>query len=114
MHYAPGASATVQNWLDFPQVVNVKGFGRVNVGVMTNQLDQNISQATMHHDMAALAAATNQYVPAITLWNGLQAGFVNDTNFTDFPLKNQQVMMAGEGYYPPIGIWEILGYVRPR
>jgi peptide/nickel transport system substrate-binding protein len=114
VHYAPGASATVQNWLDFPQTVAVKGYGNVNVGVVTNQLDENISQATMHHDMAELAAATNQYLPAISLWNGVQAGFINDTNFTDFPLKNQTVMMAGEGFYPPVGIWEILGYIRPR
>jgi peptide/nickel transport system substrate-binding protein len=114
VHYAPGASQTVQNWVDFPQTVAVKGFGNVNVGVLTNQLNENISQAQMDHDMQALAFATNQYVPAITLWNGVQAGFINDKYFTDFPLKNLTVMMAAEGYYPPIGIWEMLGYVRPK
>jgi peptide/nickel transport system substrate-binding protein len=64
--------------------------------------------------VAKLAAATNQYVPVITLWNYAVAGFVNTTNFTDFPLKNEKLMISAEGYYPAIGVWETFGYVHPK
>ena len=102
------------NWLGFPQTVNVSGYGQVNVGQVTNELNSTTDQATVKRDMQKLAVASNQYVPAITLWNYLQAGFVNDKYFTNFPLHDQTALLAGQGYYPPVGVWMVLGYVQPR
>jgi len=102
------------NWLGFPQTVNVSGYGQVNVGEVTNELNATTDQATIKRDMQKLAAASNQYLPAITLWNFLQAGFVNDKYFTNFPLYDQTALLAGQGFYPPVGVWMDLGYVQPR
>lgn len=102
------------NWLGFPQTVNVSGYGQVNVGEVTNELNATTDQATIKRDMQKLAATSNQYLPAITLWNFLQAGFVNDKYFTNFPLHDQTALLAGQGFYPPVGVWMVLGYVQPR
>ncbi len=102
------------NWLDLPQTVSVKGYGNVAVGPLTYQLNTLRNQNRIKAIVTKLTFATNQYVPAITLWNYVQAGFVNTRFFTDYPLKNKKVMSAGQGYYPPIGAWETLGYVRPK
>lgn len=112
--YTPASTKGGGNWLDFPQTVPVKGYGTVNAGAVTNELNQATDQATIKSDMQKLAFTTNQYVPEITLWNYLQVGFVNDKYFTDYPLHNQQVLMTAEGDYPPVGVWMILGYVHPR
>lgn len=103
------------NWLDFPQTVKVKGYGTINPGQLTNELSNaSLTQGEIKTIVAKLSAATNQYVPVITLWDYAQAGFVNTQYFTDYPLHNQQLMVSTEGDYPPIGAWETFGYVHPK
>ncbi len=112
--YTPATKKGGGNWLDFPQTVNVKGYGKVNPGVLTNELSSNLTSAQTKAIVDKLVMATNQYLPVITLWNYAQAGFVNTSHFTDYPLQNRKVMVSTEGYYPPIGVWETLGYVHPK
>ena len=114
LSYTPPTKKDGGNWLGFPKKVKVKGYGTVNPGVLTNELSGKLSPAQVKSIVAKLAAVTNQYVPVITLWNYAQAGFVNTTQFTDYPLHNQQLMVSTEGDYPPIGAWETFGYVHPK
>jgi len=112
--YYPPSVTDQGNWLNFPQAVKVKGYGTVRVGPMTYQLNSVSNKAKTRHLMQALLVAANQYVPEITMWNYSQVGFVNDKNFTNFPTKNTLVMRSCSGEYPPIGCWNLLGYVTPR
>jgi peptide/nickel transport system substrate-binding protein len=110
-------AATVKeggNWIDFPQSVTVSGVGAMNVGAITNDLNTVTNNSVMNKDVQDLAMATNAEVPEITLWDTLQTGFVNEKDYTDFPLKNFAVMMTADGYYPPIGVWMDLGYLKPK
>ncbi|MCY0881588.1 MAG: hypothetical protein OWS74_06290, partial [Firmicutes bacterium] len=112
--YTPASKKDGGNWLDFPKTVQVKGYGMLNPGKITQQLSETSNQAVIKSTVQKLAFLTNQYVPAITLWNYVQAGFVNTKNFTDYPLKNQSLMIGTEGYYPPIGLWEMFGSTKPK
>lgn len=114
LQYTPASKKDGGNWLDFPQTVKVPGYGTVNPGQLTNELSSNLTQAQTTAIVAKLAAVTNEYVPVITLWNYAQAGFVNTSQFTDYPTNNQQLMVSTEGDYPPIGAWETFGYVHPK
>ncbi len=108
------SSMTKGNWVDFPQSVAIPGYGAVQPGPLTNNLAIALNPKVLHADTVKLAMVSNEYVPAITTWNGLQAGFVNTNNYTDFPLKNPSVMLAGVGFYPPVGFWMLQGYIRPK
>jgi hypothetical protein len=101
------------NWIDFPTTVQVPGYGTVNPGQLTQQLNQTTTTSTIQRDTRILAKVTNEYVPQITMWNVAQTGWVNTKHFTDYPLKNRALMVATEGYYPPVGIWMMLHYIRP-
>ncbi len=103
-----------ENWIDFPTTVNVKGVGKVSPGVLTNALERTSNSQTIKATMVKLALLTNQYVPFIPLWDNLQTGFINQRQYTKFPLKNSQVMEGAAGYFPPVGLWMMLGYIRPR
>ncbi len=110
-------AATVKqggNWIDFPQSVNVSGVGHIDAGLVTNDLNTVTNNAQMTTDVQRLALMTNAEVPEISIWDVLQTGFVNDKTYTDFPLHNFAVMMTADGFYPPIGVWMDLGYLKPR
>ncbi len=113
VYYSPSAQGK-GNWLDFPKTVSVKGYGSVSVGPLANKLNVITNRAQVRRIMQTLLITANQYVPEITLWNYVTDGFVNDKYFTDYPTRNATVMQSCNGYYPPIGCWEIMGYVRPR
>ncbi len=112
--YTPASKKDGGNWLDFPKTVNVKGYGMVSPGVLTNKLAGKLTPGQIKAIVAKLAAATNQYLPVITFTNLSQAGFVNTKYFTDYPLSNRKLMVSAEGFYPPIGVWETFGYVHPK
>jgi len=114
LFYYPPSVTDQGNWLAFPQSVKVNGYGSVKVGPMTNSLNSVTGKAKTNKIMQTLMFTANEYVPEITMWNYSQVGFVNDKNFTNFPLKNMLVMRSCSGEYPPIGCWNILGYVKPR
>lgn len=114
LFYYPPSAQGKGNWLDFPKSVNVRGYGNVSVGPLAAKLSTITNKAQVRTIMQKLFLATNQYVPEITLWNYVTDGFVNDKYFTHYPTKNRIVMQTCNGYYPPIGCWETLGYVRPR
>lgn len=114
LHYYPASASGKGNWLDFPQSVSVPGYGHVAVGPLTNRLNVLTNKAQVRKIMQKLMITANRYVPEVTLWNYVQDGFVNDKYFTDYPTKNRLVMQTCSGYYPPVGCWEMLGYVRSR
>jgi len=105
--------ATQNNFVNFPASVGVSGIGTVDAGPDTLQLIQSTNPYILHSDAVKLAYLTNEYVPAITTWDGLQAGFINTNTFTDFPLQSPSVMLAGV-YYPPVGFWMDMGFIRPK
>lgn len=102
------------NWLNFPTSVNVKGYGKVQVGPLTYKLSQIRDPKKLRQIVQELMITTNQYVPEITMWNVTQVGFVNQKHFGDYPLKNVSVKRSCEGDYPPVGCWEEFGYVKPK
>ncbi len=108
------SSVSKGNWVNFPQTVAIPTYGSVQPGPLTNNLAEAMSPTVLHSDTAKLALVSNRYLPAITLWSGMQAGFVNTTNYTDFPLHSSPVMLAGVGFYPPVGFWMLQGYIRPK
>lgn len=112
--YYPPSVTDQGNWLALPQSVKVKGYGSVHVGPLAYQLNSVTSRAKTRHIMQELMLTANEYVPEITMWNYSQVGFVNDKYFTHFPTKNVVALRSCEGEYPPIGCWNLLGYVTPR
>lgn len=112
--HSSAATPAATNWVDFPTTVPLSGYGTVNPGQLTRQLDQVTNPAVIRRDTQILAMVTNRYVPQITMWNVNLTGWVNTKHFTDYPLSNHALMLATEGYYPPIGIWMMLHYIRPR
>jgi peptide/nickel transport system substrate-binding protein len=102
------------NWLDFPASVKVTGYGTVKAGPLTYSLSQTRDPKKIKRIVQELMIMTNQYVPEITMWNVTQVGFVNDQYFTDYPTKSRLMMQTCFGYYPPIGCWEMRGYVHPK
>lgn len=110
---AYNADPTKGNFVQFPQTVSIPGYGSVQAGPLTIALEQTNDQALYNEDVAKLALLTNEYVPAITTWDGLQAGFINTNRFTDFPTNHPNIMLAGV-YYPPVGFWMDMGFIKPK
>lgn len=110
----PASDPTGGNYIDFPAVVNLPGYGKVNAGQLTAQLDSSTNPSVVRRDTAILAALTNREVPEITLYNVLKTGWVNTKRFTDYPLQNPTLMRALELYWTPVGFWMLFNYVRPR
>lgn len=102
------------NFIDFPAVVHLPGYGNVNAGKLTAQLNSSIHPSVVRHDTHVLALLTNREVPEITLYNVLKTGWVNTQRFTDYPLKNPTLMRSLELYWTPVGFWMLFNYVRPR
>ncbi len=102
------------NWVDFPTTVSLPGYGTVNPGQLTQQLDQTHNPALVRRDTQILSMVTNRYVPQITMWNVARTGWVNTKDFTDYPLSNKTLMVATYDFEPPVGIWMMLNYIRPK
>lgn len=113
VHNSP-TNPTGGNFIDFPTVVNLPGYGNVNAGQLTAQLNSSISPSVVRHDTHVLALLTNQEVPEITLYNVLKTGWVNTQRFTDYPLKNATLMRSLELYWTPVGFWMLFNYIHPR
>ncbi len=111
-HVQYSSSVAQNNWVNFPQTVGVKGYGKVKVGPLAYALEQTSNTATVKADTAKLAAATNQYVPMIPLFTEMVSGFYNTNFYTDWPVKNTAVM-RGQFYFAPF-FWMQMGYVHPR
>lgn len=110
----PASNTAGGNFVDFPTTVNLPGYGTVNPGQLTAQLNSTSNPATVRRDTQVLAMVTNQYVPQITMWNVYQTGFVNTKHFTDYPTNNPKLLVATEGFYPPVGVWMMMGYIHPK
>ena len=67
-------NASGGNWIDFPTSVQIPGYGTVNPGQLTQQLNQTTSTSTIQRDTRILAKVTNEYVPQITMWNVAKFG----------------------------------------
>ncbi|GAC1521131.1 MAG: hypothetical protein NVS2B16_28560 [Chloroflexota bacterium] len=102
------------NWLNFPITVTMKGYGKVQVGPLTYKLSQLRDAKKIRALVQELLITTNYYVPEITMWNVIQTGFANDRYFSSYPLKNVAIMRSCSGYYPPVGCWQLFGYVQPK
>ncbi len=113
VHYT-AADKGKGNWLNLPTSVKVKGYGNVKVGPLTYQLSQTHDPAKIRKITQELMITTNQYVPEITMWDVIQTGFVNQSYFANYPLKNVSVLRSCYGDYPPIGCWQNFGYLKPK
>lgn len=113
VHYT-AADQGKGNWLNFPTSVKVKGYGNVKVGPLTYQLSQTHDPAKIRKITQELMITTNEYVPEITMWDVIQTGFVNQSYFTNYPVKNVSVLRSCYGDYPPIGCWQNFGYLKPK
>ncbi len=112
VHNSP-STPTGGNWVDFPTTVRIAGYGVVNPGRLTQQLDRSSNLNTIRHDTQILAAVTNHYVPQITLWDVARTGWVNTKRFGDYPLNNPTLMSATYNLEPPIGVWMMNHYITP-
>lgn len=114
VHYTGATDPNKNNWMNFPTTVKVKGYGNVNVGKLTYELSQTRNQTKIKKIVRELMLTTNEYVPMIKMWDVVQTGFVNDRYFSDYPLGHMDVLRSCEGNYPPLGCWELFGYVKPK
>ena len=62
--------------------------------------------------VAQLAAATNQEMPVIPIWDYTNVSFALDSRFTDFPAQGSPGL-AGLMYNQP-GVWMMQGYVKAK
>jgi peptide/nickel transport system substrate-binding protein len=115
--YYPTTATGKGNFFGIPATGwHVKGYGNVNPGVVAYKLTKTSNRKQIKSMVQKLLAATNQYVPEITLWNYAQNGFVNDQYFTNYPIAKKNVVPAWtcSGYVPVVGCWQLLGFVKPK
>lgn len=97
---------TKPSFLHTPATYNVTGYGTVNVNALTDGL-AGLPTAKAKPAVAKLAAAYNQELPMITIWDYVLVQFVNDKRFTDFPSSSSLLNN-------PPGVWMWNGYVHAR
>jgi len=99
-------SPTKNDFLHTPSTYNVAGVGTINPNTLTESL-AGLPTAKAKPVVAKLAAAYDQQLPMITLWDYRLIQFVNTKSFTDFPTSD------GLLNNPP-GLWMWNGYVHAK
>lgn len=98
------------NWQHTPQSYTVDGKA-INPGLLTAELatDPVAAQKPL---VAQLAAATNEQLPVIPIWDYTNVNFTLDKRFTDFPTAGSP-NVAGLMYNNP-GVWMMQGFVKGK
>lgn len=94
------------DFLHTPSSYDLSGYGRINPNTLTESLP-NLTTAQARPVVAKLAAAYDQELPMITLWDYRLVQFVNTKRFTDYP--SSQGLLAN-----PPGVWMWNGYVHRK
>ncbi|MEZ0115059.1 peptide/nickel transport system substrate-binding protein [Catenulispora sp. EB89] len=99
--------AAPTNWEHTPATYTVNGQS-IDPGQLAAQLSVTpvSGQAPI---VAQLAAATNQELPMIQIWNYTHVVFTLDKRFTNFPKTGQDALLAN-----PPGVWMMQGYVQGK
>lgn len=100
------APSTKRSFLHTPASYDLSGYGRVNVNNLTDSL-ANLTTTQAKPAVAKLAAAYDQELPMITIWDYILVQFVNTKRFGDFPTS------SGLLNNPP-GLWMWNGYVHAK
>jgi peptide/nickel transport system substrate-binding protein len=95
------------NWYNTPTSYTVNG-QTIDPGALTAKLS-TIEPADQKPIVQQLAAATNQELPAIQIWDYTNVHFVTEKRFKNFP----PVGMDGLLYNSP-GVWMMQGYVQAK
>ncbi|ACU73381.1 extracellular solute-binding protein family 5 [Catenulispora acidiphila DSM 44928] len=95
------------NWEHTPATYTVNGQS-INPGQLAAQLSVTPVSA-QGPIIAQLAAATNQEVPMIQIWNYTHVMFTLDKRFTNYPKTGQDDLLAN-----PPGVWMMQGYVQGK
>ena len=99
--------ASPANWEHTPATYTVNG-QTIDPGQLTAQLSVT-PVADQKPIIAQLAAATNQELPMIQIWNYTKVGFYNEKHFTNFPKSGQDGLLLN-----PPGVWMMQGYVQAK
>jgi peptide/nickel transport system substrate-binding protein len=97
---------TKGSFLHTPATFKTDGYGTVALNTLTEGLE-NKTTAQARPVVAKLAAAYNQELPMITIWDYVLVEFVTDKHFTDWPSS------PGLLNNPP-GLWMWNGYVNAK
>jgi peptide/nickel transport system substrate-binding protein len=99
-------SPSSNDFLHTPSSYTLSGSGTIDPTTLTESLS-NLTTAEAKPVVAKLAAAYDQELPMITLWDYRLVQFVNTKHFTDFP--SSQGLLNN-----PPGVWMWNGYVHAR
>jgi peptide/nickel transport system substrate-binding protein len=97
---------TKPSFMHTPAWYKVNGYGTVEVNSLTNGLP-DLTAAQAKPVVAKLAAAYNQELPQITIWDYVNVQFVSLRRFVDYP--NSSALLNN-----PPGVWMWNGYVHAR
>ncbi|MFI7699783.1 ABC transporter substrate-binding protein [Nonomuraea sp. NPDC049480] len=95
------------NWMGSAEEIDVQGVGKVNPGELTAKLNA-VTAEEAKPIMAQLAKTANQDLPAIQLWDYVNAQFTNTTRFTGWPEQDSDVLRLNAG------VWMQLGLVKKK
>lgn len=98
------------NWQHTPTSYTVDGQA-INPGQLTAQLAA-LPAAQQKPLVAQLAAATNEQMPVIPIWDYTNVNFTFDKHFTDFPTASSP-NINGLMFANP-GLWMMQGYVKAK
>jgi peptide/nickel transport system substrate-binding protein len=98
------------NWQHTPTGYTVGG-RTINPGQLTAQLAA-LPAAQQKPIVAQLAAATNQEMPVIPIWDYTNVNFTFGKNFTDFPTASSPD--ANGLMFNNPGVWMMQGYVKAK
>ncbi|NUR62700.1 MAG: ABC transporter substrate-binding protein [Catenulispora sp.] len=95
------------NWLHTPASYTVNG-QTIDPGQLTADLSVT-PVADQKPIIAQLAAATNQELPMIQIWNYTKVGFYTEKHFTNFPKTGADALLLNSP-----GVWMMQGYVQAK
>ncbi|WP_113705057.1 ABC transporter substrate-binding protein [Nonomuraea lactucae] len=95
------------NWMGSAETIDVEGIGKINPGELTGKLN-NVGAEEAKPIMVKLAKAANQDLPAIQLWDYVNAQFVNTGRFTGWPGEDSDLLRW------PAGVWMQQGLLKAK
>lgn len=95
------------NWVNTPTGYTVGG-ASIDPGSLTAQLT-TLQPDAQKQIVQQLAAATNQELPMIEIWDYTNAHFTSDKRFTDWPKQGQDALLSNQP-----GVWMMQGYVQSK
>jgi peptide/nickel transport system substrate-binding protein len=104
---ATHSDSSPANWFHTPATYTVNG-QTIDPGQLTADLSVT-PVAEQKPIIAQLAAATNQELPMIQIWNYTKVGFFTEKHFTNFPKTGADALLLNSP-----GVWMMQGYVQAK